>query len=292
MKRSMSFVALAISLAILISGCASTSLVVERNPACAGSYAIVGTKQTGYWDSDGNSIAAPAVGAASYGQDAQHPGTKPSYRDNRDGTVSDLVTGLMWTKSIDLNGDGTINIFDKRSYAQAASGASALRVGGYSDWRLPTIKELYSLIDFNGTDPRPEAADNTNLKPFIDAGYFDFSYGLATGERIIDSQFATTTLYVDKSSETKMFGVNFADGRIKGYGLGPFESKAFFVRYVRGNLAYGVNDFRDNGDGTITDRATKLMWSLADNGAGMDWEKALAWVQTNILAMMIGASRT
>jgi hypothetical protein len=135
-----------------------------------------------------------------------------------------------------------MNRSDKRSLPQAGAGATALTVGGHDDWRLPTIKELYSLIDFTGTDPAP-------------------------------------TVYADTSSETKMFGVNFADGRIKGYGLGPFYAKAFFVRYVRGSLAYGVNDFHDNGDGTITDKATTLMWSRADSGAGMDWVKALAWVQ-------------
>ena len=42
---------------------------------------------------------------------------------------------------------------------------------------------------------------------------------------------------------------------------------------------YGKNDFHDNGDGTITDRATGLMWSKADSGKGMNWQDALAWVQ-------------
>ena len=248
-------------------GCATSldGYIVAREAASPGSYPIVGTGQTTYWGSDGREIAAPAAGDALYGQDAQHPGTAPSYLDNGDGTVSDLVTGLMWTKSIDLNGDGSINATDKRSVVMAAEGASKVKISGYSDWRLPTIKELYSLIDFSGTDPAPTATDSSGLRPFIDTSYFDFSYGLVTGERIIDSQFATTTLYVDTSSETKMFGVNFADGRIKGYGLGPFSAKQFFVRYVRGNLAYGVNDFQDSGDGTITDRATTLMWSQADS---------------------------
>lgn len=44
-------------------------------------------------------MAAPAMGEALYGQDAQHPGATPSYRDNGDGTVSDLVTGPTRTKS-------------------------------------------------------------------------------------------------------------------------------------------------------------------------------------------------
>ena len=57
------------------------------------------------------------------------------------------------------------------------------------------------------------------------------------------------------------------------------EGKLFFVLYVRGNPDYGVNDYIDNGDGTITDAATGLMWSQADSGEVMDWEDALAWVQ-------------
>ncbi|MCK7485251.1 MAG: DUF1566 domain-containing protein [Bacillus subtilis] len=38
--------------------------------------------------------------------------------------------------------------------------------------------------------------------------------------------------------------------------------------------------FVDQGDGTISDEATLLMWSQSDSEYGMDWESALAWVQT------------
>ena len=42
-----------------------------------------------------------------------------------------------------------------------------------------------------------------------------------------------------------LFGVNFADGRIKGYGLmGPDGEKTFFVQCCRGNTGYGINDFK------------------------------------------------
>jgi len=77
-----------------------------------------------------------------------------------------------------------------------------------------------------------------------------------------------------------MFGVNFADGRIKGYGTGPMPGqwvdKQFYVQYVRGNAEYTVNDYADNGDGTVTDNATGLMWAQDDTGEGMIWEDALS----------------
>ena len=61
------------------------------------------------------------------------------------------------------------------------------------------------------------------------------------------------------------------------------------VRCVRGE-SYGVNDFVDNGDGTITDQATGLMWAQADSGSGMDWEHALAYAQTQNAANYLGHS--
>jgi hypothetical protein len=84
-----------------------------------------------------------------------------------------------------------------------------------------------------------------------------------------------------------MFGVNFADGRIKGYPIGATRGrreKTYCVMYVRGNPAYGRNDFHDNGDGTITDRATGLVWQKADSGKGMNWQEALAYAEGLTLA--------
>jgi hypothetical protein len=121
--------------------------------------------------------------------------------------------------------------------------------------------------------------------PFLDTNYFDFEYGdTSTGERIIDAQYWSSTEYVSTTMnrDATIFGVNFADGRIKGYprDIGRLGQPAtHFVRYVRGNSDYGVNNFVDNADGTITDTATGLTWPQGDSGVGMDWEDALAWVQ-------------
>ncbi|MCG3268554.1 DUF1566 domain-containing protein [Yoonia sp. I 8.24] len=248
-------------------------------------FPIVDTGQSSCFDAS-NAIECPSAGVAFYGQDAQFDGTQPSYTDNGDGTVTDNVTGLMWAKTPDMNGDGDILAEDKMSYEAALAGAADFDLGGYDDWRLPTIKEMYSLMDFDGVDPSGyESEDTSGLIPFIDRDYFDFAYGdTDAGERIIDSQMASSTLYVSGTNATNdaaLFGVNFADGRIKGYGLELHgRDKTFFVMYVRGDTGYGVNDFTDNGDGIVTDASSGLMWTQADNGEAISWEDALAYAQT------------
>ncbi|MCB2204583.1 DUF1566 domain-containing protein [bacterium] len=244
-------------------------------------YFIVDSGQQKCYNNTGQ-MPAPSQGQAFYGQDAQHQGNQPHYVDNGDGTISDLVTGLMWVKARG----------SKMSWEYAQAGASFCSVGGYNDWRMPTIKELYSLIDFNGKS----GTTASNSIPYIDTQYFDFAYGnTALGERIIDCQDWSSTTYVHftMNNDTTAFGVNFADGRIKGYPKpDPMQGgrKQLYVRYVRGNASYGINNFVDNQDSTITDKATGLMWTQADSRGGMNWEEALAWVQAKNTAQYLGYS--
>lgn len=258
-----------------------------------GSFPVVDTGQVACYD-DSDAISCPASGESFYGQDAQYSGNEPAYTDNGDGTITDNVTGLMWQKSPDRNGDGDIDAADKLTYDEAVAWASLQTTGDYIDWRLPTIKELYSLILFSGVDPSGyEGNDTTGLVPFIDDETFDFAYGdTQAGERIIDAQYASSNLYVGNTAgdgSGTLFGVNFADGRIKGYGLSLFGTdKTFFVMYVRDNADYGRNSFLDNGDGTITDNATNLMWDQNDSGTGLNWKEALAWVETQNAADYLG----
>ena len=273
----------------------TTTASPTPTPTSAGTYPVVDTGQVTFYN---NSVAItqPSSNEAFYGQDAQYSGNRPSYTDNGDGTVTDNITGLMWQKTPDLDGNGVIDYDDKVTYDEAAALAGSINTGGYNDWRLPGIKELYSLIDFNGVDPSGYEGTNTSgLTPFIDTGFFDFGYGdTNAGERIIDAQYATSTLYVSTTANDggrTMFGVNFADGRIKGYGLSiQGNDKKFYVMYVRGNTSYGQNSFTDNGNGTVTDGATGLMWAQNDSAEGLNWEEALAWVQSKNAANYLGYS--
>lgn len=252
----------------------STALMAQNYP-------IVGTNQSKAYNNS-NEITIPSSGEAFYGQNANYPGLAPSYTDHGDGTISDNITGLMWQKSPDLNQDGQINSADKLTLQNAIAAAAQQNTGGYHDWRLPTIKELYSLILFSGYDvssPNPSI-----LIPFIDTNFFDFAYGdLTAGERLIDAQYLSSTEYVSTTmmNSPTVFGVNFADGRIKGYGYvmpGGLQMD-FYVQYVRGNPQYGINQFVDLADGTIYDAATGLTWMKDDNAAAVLWEDALQYAE-------------
>jgi hypothetical protein len=267
--------------------------VNSTNLATSLTYPIVDTGQGKCYDNK-EEVTCPQNSFV--GQDAQYTGNAPSYTLSADGlTVNDNVTSLIWQRSPDTNNDGILNKSDKLTMSQAQglpTKLNASNFGGYNDWRLPTIKELFSLIDFRGTDPSG-ASGSAALIPFIDTTYFQFAYGDSnSGERTIDSQYASSTSYVNGSAWRggKLFGVNFADGRIKGYDLTMPDGseKTFFVICVRGNNQYGINVFVDNGDQTITDNATGLMWSKTDSGVGLNWQDSLAWVQTQNAANYLG----
>ncbi|MBL0024063.1 MAG: DUF1566 domain-containing protein [Saprospiraceae bacterium] len=237
-------------------------------------YPIVDTGVTDFYNNT-SIISKPSIGNAFYGQDATYSGNQPSYTNNGDGTITDNVTGLTWQKSMG----------SKISYSDAVVKADTMTLGDHSDWRIPTIKELYSLALFTG-----RCFGNFAVNKFIDTTYFDQPIGDVTiGEREIDGQVWSNTHYVDliMRGDTAIFGYNFVDGRLKGYPkyspMSGAPNKLYF-RMVRGNTSYGVNDFADNGDGTITDNATGLMWQKTDDGNTYNWQNALSYAENVTLA--------
>lgn len=88
---------------------------------------------------------------AIYGEDNDYSTVPPSFTDNGNQTVTDNNTGLVWQKE-DNN----------RTYAWKEAGVycSGLALGNQEDWRLPTRRELMSIVDY-GT-----------FSPTIDATYF------------------------------------------------------------------------------------------------------------------------
>ncbi|PMJ99558.1 hypothetical protein BCU12_03590 [Vibrio sp. 10N.261.55.A7] len=267
----------------------TSALLVTNSVASTLTTPIVDTHQTQCFGN--KSSKSCSSGSSLKGQDANYQGNQPSYSNNGDGTVSDNVTRLMWTQTTDTDGNGIIDANDKLSYDDALSYVSSLTTGGFTDWRLPTIKELYSLVLFDGQDPSGlNSSGKVNLIPFIDGRYFAINAGdTKAGERLIDSQFVSSTRYVSTTmnKDETVFGVNFIDGRIKGYGIESPRGgkKTFYVLAVRGHSDYGVNTFSDNKDGTITDSATSLVWQQSDSQQSMDFPNALEYCESLTLAV-------
>ncbi len=219
-------------------------------------------------------IICPKLGDPFYGQDAQFP-SAVLYQDNKDGTVTDLITGLVWQKKQD----------PKMTWEEAKEYATQSRLAGKDDWRLPTITELYSLISFAGRFGT-SAGSST---PFIDTQYFDFQYSegmdirAGEGTRWIDVQNWSSTKYVGLTmrGDITIFGVNFADGRIKGYpefkpGSNNTIARDMYVRLVSGK-PYGIPKLVSKTDGTVIDESTALMWQKKDDGITRNWQDALAY---------------
>ncbi len=237
------------------------------------SYPLVDTGVVKFY-SNNQVIKEPNKDEDFYGQDATYQGNTLSYTDNGNGTITDNVTGLMWQQDMGV----------KMTYEEAIKAAQECTLGNHDDWRVASIKELYSLIIFTGNGGGETAGENR----YIDTDYFIQPLGdTSIGEREIDAQTWSSTIYVGETmnGDKTVFGVNFIDGRIKGY---PYykktkENTAYF-RFVRGNEEYGKNNFIDNGDGTITDLATGLMWQQGDSENGMDWQDALSYAEKLELA--------
>jgi hypothetical protein len=111
-------------------------------------------------------------------------GASRSFTDNGDGTITDNTTGLMWEKKSD---DGTIHdVDDLYTWCKNTSPLdgvcdtagfpmdgtmvttflATLNAGGgfagHTDWRIPNLNELLSIVNYQNTDPAVDAAFNTN----------------------------------------------------------------------------------------------------------------------------------
>ncbi|MFM8409301.1 MAG: DUF1566 domain-containing protein [Alphaproteobacteria bacterium] len=110
------------------------------------------TAQLSCWDVNGNPIAC-----AGTGQDGDvRAGAAQSFVDNGDGTITDLNTRLTWEK---LSDDGSVHDKDATwDWAQAFSvKLASLNAGagfaGHTDWRLPNLRELVTLVDHEANFP-------------------------------------------------------------------------------------------------------------------------------------------
>lgn len=214
-------------------------------------------------------IECPGPGEPFFGQDAQYLTVSRTFSklDRRGANLSDDavewamvrdgVSGLVWEVKTD---DGSIHDVDDRHYSwdeardEFIPELNAAGFGGFDDWRLPTVRELSLLVNRGRTHSAAESFYFPQLSLYYWSSTPDPSG--AAGE--------LGHYYVQ-------FNEGYAYNFIKG-GDG--------VMAVRGN---GSEDFGtafvDNGDGTLTDMVTGLMWQQTGPAEPMNWQEALAYCE-------------
>ena len=163
------------------------------------------TGQTTCYDEAGTEIDCDGTG-----QDGEFSINPHSYTSLGGGTmVQDNVTGLIWEVKTD---DGSIHDKDT-TYTWSDASADFIAqlnddvFGGYSDWRLPTIKELSNLVDAERSDPA------------IDTSYFP---------NTVSNRYWSSSSYAGNPGGA--WGVDFSDGLVNDHGKGDSSR----VRAVRG----------------------------------------------------------
>lgn len=190
-----------------------------------------------------------------FGEDNDYTINSPSYTDNGDGTITDIITGLMWQKTD--GGEMTIE--------SAISYCDNLTLANYSNWRLPSPMEAYSILNLQNANP----AINTTYFPNTTAEYW------------------WTNTY-QAGDNTKVWVTNAGGGignHPKSETISAGGTKKIHVRAVRDvNTTQLINHFTDNGDGTVTDNITQLVWQKTPFGTAMNWEQGLNYAENLTLA--------
>lgn len=93
----------------------------------------------------------------------------PRFTDHGDGTVTDNLTGLMWTQDGNMPGPPACGPHVIKNWQGALNHVKCLNAQkylGYPDWRLPNKTELFSLIDRSQFLPAVPKAAPFDVKPY------------------------------------------------------------------------------------------------------------------------------
>lgn len=230
---------------------------------------------------DGHYVNVPW--ARSFTGPTQHPTFTADF------TTKDNTTGLTWKScSEGQSGSGCatggVSFVNWATATDATTCGSALNninggsgYAGLTNWRLPTIEELSTLINYDGSSPA------------VDAVNFPLT-------SVANLYWSSST---DVVTPANAWTVDFVNGTISA---AP-KVNSYVVRCVSGGPTVFAPSRIDNGDGTITDKSNNLVWtkcsmdnsntgvlqSTAANcsnlpaGTGRTWQQALT--DCNVLTL-------
>ena len=200
--------------------------------------------QTICYDGTGGTITCPAADGA-LAQDGSYPINLPVYNDNGNGTITDYNIGLTWQKEDDDVA---------KDWSSASSYCESLILGGAMDWRLPNIKELQSIVNFETSYPAIDPAFFPNTKSLNTTAYW------------------SSTTFVEDA--TNAWLVPFHSGFVWNNSGG----NNCYVRCVRGISEATVwsLDFSAIDSDLVIHNSTGLIWQREDDDTIKTWEAALS----------------
>ena len=192
--------------------------------------------------------------------------------NNGDGTVTDTSTGLMWQKT----GSSTEMTWEQAlAYCESLEVNATENPGGYSGWRLPTIKELVSLADFSRYNP---TINTTYFRNTVSSFYWssttnagnpyyawgvDFDYGY-DGSNNIGYNYVRAV----RGGQSRLLGhlIILSPGQADNWDIGIKKIIAWDTQNIAGNVKISIS--RDGG---------KTYTSIADtatNNGSYSWKVA------------------
>ncbi|MBL7814992.1 MAG: DUF1566 domain-containing protein [Saprospiraceae bacterium] len=186
-----------------------------------------------------------------FGEDSDYSINPPAFIKHNNGTVTDTVTGLMWQQA----DGGEMTVENARIYADT------LTLAGYTDWRLPTAQESYSILNHN----RPNPAVDITVFTSTGAEYW-------------------WTKDVQANDATKIWVTNAGGGvgnHTKTETISAGGTKKYHARVVRDvrTPQTVAAQFTDLGNNTIRDNLTGLIWQKTPNPDTLTWENALQYAE-------------
>ena len=263
--------------------------------ALAGTVQLPRTGQTGCWDTNGN-----AIDCAGTGQDGEKRAgvawPEPRFTDNGDQTMTDNLTGLIWTKDGNAPGPAACSPGTSKTWQGALDLVACLNSNNYlnhSDWRLPNRKEMKSLVNRQ----QPEMAFwlyGQGFDNVLNSYYWSSSnltYGSFSG--LFPQTVGNIGVVGDFSSKDDYYYVWPVRGGQSGAVQLPQTGQT--ASYAAGDdgalqkgAAWPSPRWTNNGNGTVTDNLTGLIWlqntNCTDTSGGISkangdltWANALTW---------------